>query len=379
MKNKNIIFGVIAFMIIFLFMEISSYGIFKISELSKYEAGEVDNPYHPFLGWEHRSNAHINTTKPCSPRNAFIETDQNGFSITPYLNFEDPVLRIAVTGGSTIFGVGSSNNDSTIPSYLEKIIWKNFQHNTKVEVYNLAVRGYNSFQEMLSLYRFLKIQNIDLVLTISGRNDSSQVLEQRGFPEGRYKSKGTKLLRKAEKGELIFLEGIVHRLRSHSYAVDLFYNSVGWLFLREATRKGINAPDFENLFQRVLLTKSHYALINTMSQENNAVFAMFLQPTAYTKDVLLEKEVECINQQNDYDSERVKYHKKYEQMFYDNFRLVDKSFTFYDITNVFDNMTSDVMYVDNCHYNDKGALLIAQTVFERIEPTIKKILHKKKQ
>jgi hypothetical protein len=65
---------------------------------------------------------------------------------------KNPKIRIAVLGGSSIFGVGSTSNATNIPSQIESKL--NNKYKIKAEVTNLAVRGYNSFQELIPFTNF---------------------------------------------------------------------------------------------------------------------------------------------------------------------------------------------------------------------------------
>jgi hypothetical protein len=116
---------------------------------------QVNNPFHPYLGYVHAPNITFEISKGLS-RKMSVATDENGYSITPSYSHVDPDITIIVTGGSTIFGVGSSDNSTTVPSILERLI--NQRLNKRAEVVNLALRGGQSFQEMLLVDPFLAEQ-----------------------------------------------------------------------------------------------------------------------------------------------------------------------------------------------------------------------------
>ena len=75
-----------------------------------------------------------------------------------------------MVGRSAVFGVGQTDNAKTLPSQLEREL--NRRTGLRVEVHNLAVGGYTSFQEMLALERFLSMHHADIVVSISGYNDA---------------------------------------------------------------------------------------------------------------------------------------------------------------------------------------------------------------
>jgi hypothetical protein len=172
-KIKLYFFWFLLIVIPLAIVELASFIIIKLA----YDSGEyrsrketVANPYHPYLGYANASNSAIRTSKSWIPKKTYIVTDKNGYSITPFSSFENPDLTIIVIGGSTIFGVGASDNSFTVPSVLERLI--NQKLKIRAEVINLALRGSQSFQEMLLVNRFLAAHKADLVLAVSGRNDS---------------------------------------------------------------------------------------------------------------------------------------------------------------------------------------------------------------
>lgn len=378
-RGKILLLSVILVVITLALTEFTSYLIFRFVGWKKYNYEVVESPYHPYLGWTHAKNTLLRSANACGPAGAYIQTDDEGYAITPRLSYENPELKIAITGGSTIFGVGSSGNASTVPARLEEIIYN--EMNLKVEVYNLAGRGYQSFQEMLTLHTFLMTHKVDLVLAISGRNDSlyaasDQNISSVFFPSHVYAT--AEFVRKAENGELIYLKGLRNKFRSSCYTCELFYRALKRLFYTPSVNENVEDIDnmavgtFQNIFERVNITKSHYALMGVISKENDAIFVMFLQPTAYTKNKLSSKETSCIS----YKAERSEYLSKYEEKFYDRLRLSKKNFLYYDSANVLDNVEVDT-YIDQCHYNDNGAKAVAEAIFLKIKPIITDILHRK--
>jgi hypothetical protein len=100
-----------------------------------------------------------------------IHTDEHGFRLT---KFKDRYISIndidkfdeinIVIGGSTVFGVGSTSDDTTIASVLS--------NKTNEPWFNLGVRGGISFTEYIHLIRFMhKAKNIRNIVFFSGIND----------------------------------------------------------------------------------------------------------------------------------------------------------------------------------------------------------------
>lgn len=225
-KIKQVFFWCLLVIIPLVIIELLSYSYIKLvigkktyrAKLNKIShADGVENPFHPYLGYVHAPNINMKMTKGTS-RKMKLTTDENGFSITPTLAFANPDFTIITTGGSTIFGVGSSDNSTTVPSILEQLIYQRLI--LRAEVVNLALRGAQSFQEMLLLDRFFAEYRVDLVLAISGRNDADAALRdptvEGAFLKPPVWNNAVPLVYKAERGEFMVI-GLQGKLRSLAY------------------------------------------------------------------------------------------------------------------------------------------------------------------
>ncbi len=356
-------------------LETGSFLIFRIKGIKRYDyPGPVTNFYHPYLGWTHPPNTAIDTSSKCSGETAIL-TDKDGYSITPYASFDEPALTIVVLGGSTMFGQGSTTNKTTVPSYLEKIIIE--RTGMKAEVYNLAQDGYQSFQQMLMLHKFLNEKEVDLVLSIGGRNDVSNAAfhqDVRSASLDDYVYSVMAFVRRVEKGAFV-IAGLAPIVRSRSYTVDLLFRiveklrgvPVPGLFRTSEPRKG----NFDNIEERGRITNMNFAVMNTIAKENGSEFVMLLQPIIYMRENLTESEIDCIQKGEDIRE----YEKEYIRRFYNHFRARPKSYVFHDISYCLNEAGNT--YVDQSHYNDKGAFLVAEEVFKKIEPILDRIARRK--
>ncbi|MBF0444186.1 MAG: SGNH/GDSL hydrolase family protein [Magnetococcales bacterium] len=380
-RRKTLLFSILSILIGILFIEGVSY--LTIMGLEKFGMSIQTYPYHHYLGWENRKNDVHRVGGHCSfgvsAAYGYIETDALGHSITP-LTYDNPEYKIVVTGGSTMFGGGSSTHATSVPAQLEKIIFA--ETGVKAEVTNLGVSGYQSFQEMLAFYRHIKSFDADLVLAISGRNDASYAFKE---PDMRSASLLSEVY---ERIALInpydsdgsFMRSTVSFFKAHSFSFDLLHVVLPKIFRRihdfliteEDGSQQLPGEDeeggrvYENIPQRVKISSQHYSLMNTMARERGIDFIMMLQPTAFTKPVLTEIEKRCVTSRI-WRDKRLSNNvlKIYEQRFFQAFREIPKSYPFQDMTGVFDNVTT-TSYVDMCHYNDAGAEVLARGVFEVI-------------
>ena len=382
-KIKRTFFWCLLVIIPLVLIELLSYSYIKLVIGKKPYRGKLDkvrhveNPYHPYLGYVHAPNLTIHISKGLS-RKMTLVTDDNGFSITPDFSFADPDVTILTTGGSTIFGVGSSDNSSTVPSILERLI--NQRLNIRAEVVNLALRGAQSFQEMLLVDRFLAENRADLVLAITGRNDAAAHLRDPTV-EGAFLKKtvwnnAVPLVHRAERSEFVVI-GLQSELRTWSYTYDLLYRLLG----PSKNSKPAAVPPKPNLRrealintkQRAKITATHFAAADQISKMNGAAFVMFLQPTLFGKNTWTQEEIRRITRmKEDLGPDGFKQYRQNEDEFYDAFREIEKPFRFIDLSNIFLE-SNETLYLDNCHYNDLAAEKFAEKIFESIQPVLRKI------
>ena len=234
-RYRILIFGSAILLIVLLseficYLAISSLSITGILE----DPVVIESPYHPYIGSINAPNIAIDTGKPGMDPGVVIYTDHRGYSVTPWYEHDAPEIKIAILGGSTVFGVGSSNNHRTVPSIVEKLA--NESTGRKVEVFNLGLRGANSYQEMVILNRFLlEEDNVDLVLSISGYNDAYQGSVEPSI-EGRFVGlhnwKNTApIIHLLEKGTLsqiqLELSNLyIQKAREFSYIIDCQYRII---------------------------------------------------------------------------------------------------------------------------------------------------------
>jgi len=342
----------------------------------------VQNPYHPYLGWENRPNADYDTSRPwIAGHKTFIRTDSRGRSITP-LTFEKPDIVIIMTGGSTVFGYGASGNDGTIPSQLEKLIHDRL--GVRAEVVNLAGVGYQSFQEMLMLNRYLADGKADLVLVVSGHNDAYYAAEQpqieSAFLTEHVWRDVTPMVRRAEKGHIVNAGNFPGELAPYSSIFALIHTlrrqraeHIRRNVLVHPVREVSEVSD-SAVARRAKIALTHYAAMASAARNNNARFKMFLQPVGWSKKLSdEEKQILARVYSSPMGEKEAELLACVQKKFYGHFRKSDKSFEFVDISALFDGVP-ETFYVDHCHYNDRGAGMIAEAILKAIRGDIEKRL-----
>jgi hypothetical protein len=370
-----------------------AYLVFKVAGFEPYTLPVIVNPHHPFLGWVHAPNVTVSANN-CGGSKSLIETDANGFAKTPFYSFENPELRIVVTGGSSVFGVGKSSNATTVSSVLEKLIVEKM--GIRAEVYSTAVRGYQSFQEMLSLLRFSAIYDFDLALSIAGHNDARIAAEEQVRMAGMLPGnphRASNFVRRAEREEFI-LRDAMSALRSCCYIFDLLAH-VGGIGDADSdghartpkrlpsSKRRPREPDFSDVRQRAEMTLMNYAIMDQIARQKGAEFMMVLQPNLYTTTNLTKAEQadKCLVVNPDKPFEQFK--KEYQMRFYKDYVDMDKPYRFIDARDAMEAGTvpsgseDDVYFIDHGHLNDRGAEVMANYLFEKLRPEIERIMARK--
>ncbi|MEO0035443.1 MAG: hypothetical protein RLZZ501_1466 [Pseudomonadota bacterium] len=375
-RKKIFIFSAIIIFAVLLLLEGASWAVIsRFSETGSFSARAIENPFHPFLGWQAAPNYKVNTTKDVGGVH-YIRTDADGNSITP-AQYANPVLTVIVTGGSTMFGVGASDNDGTVPAQLERLLRERF--GVDIKVVNLAVRGYTSFQEMLRLKEWLNDgHRADLVLSVSGRNDAYAVRGARAarsllLPEHVW-TNAVPLVRAAELQKPILLNPVGF-FREHSYFIDLLARLVlrvtgGNDFHFDAADAPAAAQASQVVPEAAALgTAANYQMMAQLAQTYGADFQFVLQPTAYTLD-RFPADIPALTQ----DPAKAEADRGAEARFYQDLRGdLDGRLALSDLTAAL-NGAAGTLYIDQCHYTDAGGALLAAALVETIAPKIQQRL-----
>lgn len=132
--------------------------------LSRGSANAIYNFNHPYLPVVLRPGSRLETREKVSINNA-------GFR-GPDIEMpkKSGTVRIAVLGGSSVWGSGVSEEDQTWPRVLERKLRDDFK-DIRIEVVNAGVPGYNSMEDFLNLVTRVLPLSPDIVVVYQAYND----------------------------------------------------------------------------------------------------------------------------------------------------------------------------------------------------------------
>jgi len=377
---RHALLNVIVMIAAFAGLELLARLAFRAGNATHTRQPEVMYPYHPYLGWDNAPNFSFKGDLARGLHHWAVETDSQGHSITPHLNYTDPEVDIAIVGGSAAFGVGASGNAATVPSLVERELHR--RTGLRVEVHNLAVGGYTSFQEMLSLERYMATRRVDLAVALSGYNDAYAAAFASGPDFGllleRVNPKAD-LVRSIERGDLaavpVAMNMVLSRLRRASYAIDLLGKVSDRLQGPDQRERpgGKAAPPDQEIARRARWVMTNYAMVDALAKQNGAQFFMFLQPTSVTKKSLTTEESQSLDSLDQAIIQRLF---PVEKVFYAAVRACDKRFAFFDLSPCLDD-ASGPAFADDVHYLDGAAGVVANAICDVITPAVVEVARRR--
>ena len=360
----------IYFCLIFLLIEIIlniSYFIIKDRSFHSYHLNKNETftkfTIHGGVAFKPNVPAHM----PGYPNNLFT----NNYGFIDNGNFIHDLnnttkFNIFIMGGSTVEGRGSSGNNYTISSYLERCL---LNYNSNVQVVNTGFSGDFTYQEFMRLAGHL-IPNfkVDAVIHFGGRNDAHnpfaegvdwKINNQVYFRKTEYSINNTKLD--------CILCSISEKLNRYSI---LFY-SLGYYYKKIILYLNINkfnlANNYEIAVKNMNLSVENYLnnidLINFYSDIHKIKFYGFIQPILVNNKKILSKE-EIKNTKN-FAKEYGEDYYNYINEYFIKIKNLNKNKNLIDISNIFNNV-SETLYYDSSHYNDLGNSLIADNICKNI-------------
>lgn len=249
---------------------------------------------------------------------------------------ELPCYRIIITGGSTAYGSGAPSEETTIGGYLQHMLNDDPPHQAvHYEVLTCASTAWSTTHERIATVNLLSQWQPDLIISLSGANDVYHGSLGRNVNWFRTPAE----------------ENFFHLLR---------------LTLKKTTGRTMEdvvanqkSPVEPELVAQRLMTNIHVIQHVLSGDEIEYLFA--LQPTLFTTaKQLAPREKAHIGFQTAHTT-------GYFTRCYDLFRSEIGAeegpfFHFLDLTSVFDESSSEPVFIDSFHFGDKGNKIIASAL-----------------
>jgi len=318
----------------------------EIVNQSTKERGLIKVEPHPFLLYKPEPHQHYET----------ININGNGYR-GESVNWNERGFKIALLGGSAVFGSGALSDDRTIAGYLQKLL-RSQHHNIDIDVINCGTPGYTSDQELI-LYERELCGKIDMLIVFDAANDiwapTNFDLDKVGFP---YEFKRYKDMLKHPL--LCEIDRILKRLMSY----EKLSRRIGIYMKR---KKEESLTEFLRDKRIKAMTENYIKNIRIMDliAGDSGIPAIFcLQPL-----LLIEKKNMTETERKIYDREvnwgySINKPEEYFEQAYDSIRrefekLRGENILAFDMTDIFSSQV-DTIYIDICHFGDKGHQLVAE-------------------
>lgn len=302
--------------------------------------------------------------KPFSGK--YINVDVNQRRKTVYENDNpikiNPDCRIFMFGGSTMWGSGVRDK-YTIPSLLGAYLSKEGYY---VEVINFGESGYVSTQEVITLMKQLRQQNVpNLAVFYDGINDVFSTFQQgkAGLTQNEFnRKKEFNALKSKKRSLLVFLESL-KSLATIRFIIDL---------TNPDQKLNITYTDQElNMLAQETLDLYHenMRLVYSLGEQRDFKSLFYWQPTVFDKRSLSDYEKE---REQDVDFLRDFLKSVNKHVVTEN--INHESLYYFDISDIFEDEKEPV-FIDYCHVSEYGNSVIAK----RMKQDIISILESEKE
>lgn len=267
------------------------------------------------------------------------------------ITFDKPegIFRIFLIGGSVAYGAAAPSNNRTIAGYLEKLLnteSRRKRFGREFQVITFANVGWCSSHERVAVHNRLVEFDPDMIIALTGHNDIAAALKDINVMWGR-----------------LFAEEMFFVL-SNSVLYEKFERALPPINPgREDVRdESIN----ERMERNIRLT--HMAL-----EPRGIEYVVALQPILVnSKKKLTPREQKAI----DLSPVAQQMKPRYESMRSMLRGLDEPGLTVLDLVPMFDDAGPAELFIDNCHFGDRGNHMIAKKILESLPPLIRRRLRR---
>jgi lysophospholipase L1-like esterase len=356
--TKSPITTIIVFSIFLIFLiEIFSFCFLFFSDFFKktknFQKFDIQTYYN------HIPNSKLVFEESKNSTNNEVVWEMDEFGLVKTINVPNynnlPEKKVVIFGGSTVFGIGASSLENTIPSFLS-VFLNNDKEEFYYKIYNAGSRGYFSYQEFLHYLNDIRSSlNPDIVISLNGRNDFFYGIHGK-LKENYDTDYATKVenyvIRNIKKRYYNFFPNTTSVLKKIMKKISKKIE-----YLKNDKKKYIEYADNKELetsidnYQKIMNTFKYY-----VEENDKKKFLWILQPTALYKKKLTRKEKESIRSSNSF-NDKIQYSYNYLK------KVNNKNYT--DLSAIFEDEIKDI-YLDNVHYNDLGNKIMARKIAELI-------------
>jgi lysophospholipase L1-like esterase len=273
-----------------------------------------------------------------------MNINSDGFRGSEISSNDSNIYKIFLTGGSTVFGFGSTSDRTTIPAYLQTYFDKEYPEKN-VEIINAGIISADSYREILLIKEKIIQYMPNMIISYTGVNDSGGYSREIVLDE----------INDIDESQKIQLKNYPW-YRTPFVIYNLFNN---YTDEDDITPKTVPSENFEKLSESF---RNNWSQSCNLLKENEITSILILQPSLITKNIPSNFEK---TYSPDPDS------RKYILENYANqLKLLesDCDYTF-DFRNVMNNIPTTI-YFDNVHMSDEGNKIVSQKIYEKILPIV---------
>ena len=301
----------------------------------------------------------------------YVNINSDGFRGEEF-NFSETDYKIFFLGGSTIFGVGSLSDETTIPWQVEK---KLQEKGYDVKVINAGIPAATTLDELYLLDNFLLKYNPDMVVMYDGYNDAGGFnLRKFHIPYDEFINNDAKLNNIPYTKEKIESNGtgIIKILEQINYKTGLgiitYYknlmNTSSTPVIPVSQNMTETDPKILHFIENYMMT--NWSKICSLGKSSGFQVVNIIQPILGTSDRIIS-----------YNEKEVMSEDRFENRFLTYLKEIDLDYgeiksceNIYDLRNTFVDMDGVQIYYDEGHMSDFGNVIIAEKITEKIIPLI---------
>tara|TARA_B100000029_G_C17476935_1_gene924125 strand:- start:140 stop:1228 length:1089 start_codon:yes stop_codon:yes gene_type:complete len=256
-------------------------------------------------------------------------------------------FRIFIVGGSTVFGSGSTSDETTIPGYLQELFDNSNDYN--VEIINAGIPGSQSTNELNRIKNNLEKYDPDGIVIYNGWNDLRESL------------KGLQQIQTSQNLSIYDeIENNLWYLLSKYRTIQVIQKFTYYSEDTDWEHRVIYEHNENEIDQKIKIWKSN---MNEVCSSSDYETLIILQPISGSSNRSLSDFEYMKYLQNDGEKMNKTLDKYSESLKELDCKNTD------DFTNVFDNVEGPIYY-DEGHVTDRGNLIIAEKMFKVIQTKI---------